>query len=103
MTSGRQLKGRRIAVLAADGFEKVELSVPDAAAVAAHGGNDRRRPRLLRGQEPSQARPAGTLACRSRAEVKHRMSVGRQSRPGPIAADVQWAARLSRPPRAGAL
>src|SRR5438045_1278401 len=31
MTSGRQLKGRRIAVLAADGFEKVELSVPVAA------------------------------------------------------------------------
>src|SRR5919112_484920 len=31
MTSARQLKGRRIAVLAADGFEKVELSVPVAA------------------------------------------------------------------------
>ncbi len=31
MSSVRQLKGRRIAVLAADGFEKVELSVPVAA------------------------------------------------------------------------
>jgi protease I len=31
MTEGRQLKGRRIAVLAADGFERVELSVPVAA------------------------------------------------------------------------
>src|SRR4051812_22423817 len=31
MTSGRQLKGRRIAVLAADGFEEVELAVPVAA------------------------------------------------------------------------
>src|SRR5690349_7923746 len=31
MTGGRQLKGRRIAVLAADGFERVELSVPVAA------------------------------------------------------------------------
>jgi protease I len=31
MTRGRQLKGRRIAVLAADGFERVELSVPVAA------------------------------------------------------------------------
>jgi len=28
MHGGRQLKGRRIAVLAADGFEGVELSVP---------------------------------------------------------------------------
>src|SRR3954447_23788015 len=35
MTSGRQLKGRRIAVLAADGFERVELSVPVAALRAA--------------------------------------------------------------------
>jgi protease I len=31
MTSRGQLKGRRIAVLAADGFERVELSVPVAA------------------------------------------------------------------------
>jgi protease I len=31
MSIDRQLKGRRIAVLAADGFEKVELSVPVAA------------------------------------------------------------------------
>ncbi|NUZ04665.1 type 1 glutamine amidotransferase domain-containing protein [Piscinibacter koreensis] len=31
MTSHRQLKGRRVAVLAADGFERVELSVPVAA------------------------------------------------------------------------
>ena len=31
MPSFRQLKGRRIAVLAADGFEKVELAVPVAA------------------------------------------------------------------------
>jgi len=38
MTSGRQLKGRRIAVLAADGFEKVELSVP-VAALRAEGAD----------------------------------------------------------------
>jgi protease I len=31
MTGGGQLEGRRIAVLAADGFERVELSVPVAA------------------------------------------------------------------------
>lgn len=31
MSSTRQLKGRRVAVLAADGFESVELSVPVAA------------------------------------------------------------------------
>jgi len=38
MTCGRQLKGRRIAVLAADGFEKVELSVP-VAALRAEGAD----------------------------------------------------------------
>src|SRR5436189_2374021 len=38
MTSGRQLKDRRIAVLAADGFEKVELSVP-VAALRAEGAD----------------------------------------------------------------
>jgi protease I len=38
MTSGRQLKGRRICVLAADGFEKVELSVP-VAAMRAEGAD----------------------------------------------------------------
>ncbi|UUX97233.1 type 1 glutamine amidotransferase domain-containing protein [Aquabacterium sp. J223] len=31
MTGGQELKGRRVAVLAADGFERVELSVPVAA------------------------------------------------------------------------
>jgi protease I len=31
MSVGRKLEGRRIAVLAADGFEKVELTVPVAA------------------------------------------------------------------------
>ncbi len=31
MTGSGQLKGRRIAVLVADGFERVELSVPLAA------------------------------------------------------------------------
>ena len=35
MTAVRRLKGRRVAVLAADGFEKVELSVPVAALRAA--------------------------------------------------------------------
>ncbi|MFL6661066.1 MAG: type 1 glutamine amidotransferase domain-containing protein [Rhizobacter sp.] len=35
MPEGHQLKGRRIAVLAADGFERVELSVPVAALRAA--------------------------------------------------------------------
>ena len=38
MTSGHQLKGRRVAVLAADGFEKVELSVP-VAALRAEGAD----------------------------------------------------------------
>ena len=38
MTSDRQLKGRRVAVLAADGFEKVELSVP-VAALRAEGAD----------------------------------------------------------------
>ncbi len=35
MSSKRTLKGRRIAVLAADGFEKVELTVPLRALRAA--------------------------------------------------------------------
>src|SRR5204863_4170143 len=38
MTSGRQLKGRRIAGLAADGFEEVELAVP-VAALRAEGAD----------------------------------------------------------------
>ena len=38
MTGGRQLKGRRIAVLAADGFEEVELAVP-VAALRAEGAD----------------------------------------------------------------
>src|SRR5881398_1691473 len=38
MTSARQLKGRRVAVLAADGFERVELSVP-VAALRAEGAD----------------------------------------------------------------
>ena len=38
MTSGRQLKRRRIAVLAADGFEEVELVVP-VAAMRAEGAD----------------------------------------------------------------
>jgi deglycase len=38
MTGGRQLKRRHIAVLAADGFEKVELSVP-VAALRAEGAD----------------------------------------------------------------
>src|SRR3954467_5128160 len=35
MPTGRRLKGRRIAVLAADGFEKVELVIPLRALKAA--------------------------------------------------------------------
>ena len=31
MAVGRKLEGRRVAVLAADGFEKIELTVPVAA------------------------------------------------------------------------
>jgi len=38
MHGGRQLKGRRIAVLAADGFERVELSMP-VAALRAEGAD----------------------------------------------------------------
>jgi protease I len=38
MNAGNQLHGRRIAVLAADGFEKVELSVP-VAALRAEGAD----------------------------------------------------------------
>ena len=38
MTANRQLNGRRIAVLAADGFEKIELSVP-VAALRAEGAD----------------------------------------------------------------
>jgi protease I len=38
MSGGRQLEGRRIAVLAADGFERVELSVP-VAALRAEGAD----------------------------------------------------------------
>src|SRR5690349_9424621 len=35
MSTSRSLKGRRIAVLAADGFEKIELTAPVAALRAA--------------------------------------------------------------------
>src|SRR4051794_28904977 len=38
MSGVHQLKGRRIAVLAADGFEKVELSIP-VAALRAQGAS----------------------------------------------------------------
>jgi protease I len=38
MIGGRELKGRRVAVLAADGFERVELSVP-VAALRAEGAD----------------------------------------------------------------
>src|SRR5689334_21824690 len=40
MSNLRKLKGRRIAVLAADGFEKVELTVPVAAMRAAGASVD---------------------------------------------------------------
>lgn len=51
MTSSRQLQGRRIAVLAADGFEKVELSVPVAAlrVAGAHVDIVSLRPGRIRG------------------------------------------------------
>ncbi|WP_157264398.1 type 1 glutamine amidotransferase domain-containing protein [Azohydromonas aeria] len=51
MAVGHQLKGRRIAVLAADGFEKVELTVPVAALRAAGAGVDiiSLRPGRIRG------------------------------------------------------
>jgi protease I len=48
----KSLKGRRIAILAADGFEKVELTVPEKAlrrhevaseTVDSHRGRPRRR------------------------------------------------------------
>ena len=51
MTSSRRLQGRRIAVLAADGFEKVELSVPVAAlrVAGAHVDIVSLRPGRIRG------------------------------------------------------
>src|SRR5690349_2936006 len=51
MEVGHQLKARRIAVLAADGFEKVELTVPVTAlrAAGAHVDIISLRPGRIRG------------------------------------------------------
>src|SRR4051812_21438430 len=51
MAVEHQLKGKRIAVLAADGFEKVELTVPVAAlrAAGAHAEIVSLRPGRIRG------------------------------------------------------
>ena len=68
MAVEHQLKGRRIAVLAADGFEKVELTVPVAALRAAGADADiiSLRPGRIRGVNLHE--PAG------RVKVDHTLS-----------------------------
>ena len=68
MFKQRKLKGCRIAVLAADGFEKVELTVP-VKAFARRGRRGRRRlaaQRLYPRRQPARAREPRTVARRSR-------------------------------------